>query len=44
MPIVTPPAAIANAIYRVTGARLYQLPITPARILDGMGVIQSNHD
>jgi xanthine dehydrogenase molybdenum-binding subunit len=39
MPIVPAPAAIANAIYRATGARVYQLPMTPARILEGMGVI-----
>jgi len=39
MPIVPPPAAIANAIYRATGARIYQLPMTPARVLESMGVI-----
>jgi CO/xanthine dehydrogenase Mo-binding subunit len=39
MPIVPPPAAIANAIYRATGARIYQLPMTPPRILEGMSVI-----
>ena len=39
MPIVPPPAAIANAIYRATGARIRQLPMTPARILESMGVI-----
>jgi xanthine dehydrogenase molybdenum-binding subunit len=38
-PIIPPPAAIANAIYRATGARLSELPMTPARILQGMGVI-----
>ena len=38
-PILPPPAAIANAIYRATGVRLYELPMTPARILQGMGVI-----
>jgi xanthine dehydrogenase molybdenum-binding subunit len=38
-PIQPPPAAIANAIYRATGARLYELPMTPARILQSMGVI-----
>jgi CO/xanthine dehydrogenase Mo-binding subunit len=39
MPIVPPPGAIANAIYRATGVRITQLPMTPARILEGMGVI-----
>jgi CO/xanthine dehydrogenase Mo-binding subunit len=39
MPIVPPPAAIANAIYRATGARIRQLPMTSTRILEGMGVI-----
>jgi xanthine dehydrogenase molybdenum-binding subunit len=38
-PIMPPPAAIANAIYRATGARVFQLPMTPARILESMGVI-----
>ena len=39
VPIVPPPAAIANAIYRATGTRLAELPMTPERILQGMGVI-----
>ncbi len=38
-PIVPPPAAIANAIYRAIGKRLYTLPMTPARILEAIGVI-----
>ena len=38
-PIVPPPAAIGNAIYRATGARLTTLPMTPARVLEAMGVI-----
>jgi CO/xanthine dehydrogenase Mo-binding subunit len=38
-PILPPPAAIANAIYRAAGVRLYELPMTPARILQGMGII-----
>jgi xanthine dehydrogenase molybdenum-binding subunit len=38
-PIMPPPAAIANAIYRAVGARVYELPMTPARILQAMGVI-----
>lgn len=32
-PIITVGAAIANAIYDATGARLYQLPMTPARVM-----------
>ncbi len=39
-PIVPPPAAIAAAIYRATGARPDQLPMTPGRILSAMGVIE----
>jgi CO/xanthine dehydrogenase Mo-binding subunit len=39
MPIVPPPGAIANAIYRAVGVRMNQLPMTPARILEEMGVI-----
>ncbi len=35
--IVTVGALIANAIYDATGARLYQLPMTPERILEAMG-------
>jgi CO/xanthine dehydrogenase Mo-binding subunit len=38
-PIMPPPAAIANAIYRASGARIYQLPMTPACVLHSMGVI-----
>lgn len=30
--IVPPPAAIANAIYRVTGVRMNQLPMSPERV------------
>jgi len=38
-PIVPPPAAIAAAIYRATGARIHELPMTPARILSATGTI-----
>ena len=31
-PIVAPPAAIANAIYRATGIRMRELPISPPRL------------
>jgi CO/xanthine dehydrogenase Mo-binding subunit len=40
IPIVPPPAAIANAIYRAVGVRMDELPMTPARILEKMGVIE----
>jgi xanthine dehydrogenase molybdenum-binding subunit len=39
MPIVPPPAAIANAIAAATGVRLTRLPMTPALVLEAMGVI-----
>lgn len=32
VPIVPPGAALANAIYRATGARLHELPMTPERV------------
>ncbi len=32
-PIGPPPAAIANALYTLTGARLRELPMTPERVL-----------
>jgi CO/xanthine dehydrogenase Mo-binding subunit len=33
VPIVPPPAAIANAIYRAVGVRMHHLPMSPGRIL-----------
>ncbi|MGE3537163.1 MAG: xanthine dehydrogenase family protein molybdopterin-binding subunit [Candidatus Tectimicrobiota bacterium] len=36
VPIVPPPAAIANAIYRATGKRLTQLPMSPTHVLKAM--------
>ncbi|MBI4498307.1 MAG: xanthine dehydrogenase family protein molybdopterin-binding subunit [Chloroflexi bacterium] len=39
VPIVPPPAAIANAISRATGVRLRTLPMTPGAILKAKGVI-----
>jgi CO/xanthine dehydrogenase Mo-binding subunit len=33
VPIVPPPAAIANAIYRAVGVRLTELPMSPGRVL-----------
>jgi CO/xanthine dehydrogenase Mo-binding subunit len=35
-PIITMGAAIANAIYDKTGARLFQLPMTPARVKEAL--------
>ena len=31
--IVPPPAAVANAIYRATGVRMTELPMSPPRVL-----------
>ena len=39
VPLVPPPPAIANAVYRATGARMTEAPITPAKILQATGVI-----
>jgi CO/xanthine dehydrogenase Mo-binding subunit len=36
IPIVPPPAAIANAIYRAVGVRLSQLPMSPDRVLEAL--------
>jgi CO/xanthine dehydrogenase Mo-binding subunit len=33
VPIVPPPAAIANAIYRAVGVRMLELPMSPPRVL-----------
>jgi len=38
-PIMPPPAAIANAIYRAINVRPDHLPMTPAHLLEKMGVI-----
>jgi CO/xanthine dehydrogenase Mo-binding subunit len=34
--IVPPPAALANAVYRATGARQYHLPMSPGHIMQSM--------
>jgi CO/xanthine dehydrogenase Mo-binding subunit len=39
MPIVPPPAAIANALSRILGRRVTSLPMTPARVLAARGAI-----
>jgi CO/xanthine dehydrogenase Mo-binding subunit len=36
VPIVPPPAALANAIYRAAGVRLRQLPMSPGRVVKAM--------
>jgi nicotinate dehydrogenase subunit B len=36
--ITVTPAAIGNAIFSATGARLRKLPFTPLRVLAAMGV------
>ena len=36
-PIICSGAVIANAIFDATGARLYQMPMTPERVLAAMG-------
>jgi CO/xanthine dehydrogenase Mo-binding subunit len=33
VPIVPPPAALANAIYRAVGVRMRELPMSPARVV-----------
>jgi CO/xanthine dehydrogenase Mo-binding subunit len=35
-PIMPPPAAIANAIYRAVGVRLNRLPMSPGVIQDAL--------
>jgi len=36
VPIVPPPAAIANAIYRAVGVRMTELPMSPAKVTKAM--------
>lgn len=36
VPIVQPMAAITNAIYHATGARMRQLPMNPSKVLDAL--------
>ena len=33
VPIVPPPAAVANAIYRAAGVRMHELPMSPGRVM-----------
>ena len=39
VPIVPPPAAIANAIYDAVGVRMEELPMSPDRLLKALGKI-----
>jgi xanthine dehydrogenase molybdenum-binding subunit len=43
-PIIPPPAAIANAIYRAIGLRLNNLPMSPGRILEAMWTRENGHN
>ena len=36
VPIVPPPAAMANAIYRATGVRLRSLPMSPPKVMHAL--------
>jgi CO/xanthine dehydrogenase Mo-binding subunit len=36
VPIVPPAAAVANAIYRAIGVRMYRLPMSPRHILEAL--------
>ena len=36
VPIVPPPAAIANAIYHAVGVRLEELPMSPGRVVKAL--------
>ena len=42
VPIVPPMAAIANAIYRATGVRMRQLPMSPIKVLEALWAKQNN--
>jgi len=37
IPLVPPLAAIANAVYNATGKRLYELPMSPPKVLKALG-------
>lgn len=41
-PIIPTAAAIANAIYNATGARVYSLPVTPRRMLEAIEKAKDN--
>ena len=43
VPIVPPPAAVANAIYRAVGIRLNELPMSPSRVLQALWEKDGSH-
>lgn len=43
VPIIPPPAAIANAIYRAVGVRMTELPMSPGRILEELWKSNGNN-
>ncbi len=43
VPIVPPPAALANAIYRATGVRMRELPMSPGRVVREMTKTKSRN-
>jgi CO/xanthine dehydrogenase Mo-binding subunit len=43
VPIVPPPAAVANAIYRAVGVRMTELPMSPGRVMKAIFLHQSDH-
>jgi CO/xanthine dehydrogenase Mo-binding subunit len=44
VPIVPPAATIGNAIFRATGARLYQLPMKPERVRLAIAALMQSDD
>jgi CO/xanthine dehydrogenase Mo-binding subunit len=42
VPIVPPPAALANAIYQAVGVRMTRLPMSPGRILEALWAKDNN--
>lgn len=40
-PIVTTGAAVANAVFDATGARLFRLPMTPTRVKQALAALQA---
>ncbi len=37
-------AAVANAVYNAIGVRIYELPITPAKVLEALNKVKKNDD
>ncbi|HSF83463.1 MAG TPA: xanthine dehydrogenase family protein molybdopterin-binding subunit [Anaerolineales bacterium] len=40
VPIVPPPGALANAIYRAAGVRMHSLPMTPAQVMKALQALE----